>query len=239
MFELRDQFILKNRDRLQSYYTKVSDKRRGVMGFGYRSPQETFKAVLEDGKDFYLPLCLLQLFWDFDDPDTREFVLSSLSELYNFEEDLPIEDTVMAYVHAYCLCKLDADDDSYRILTALGQQCFPPALVSMGDACIAHHRIKDTIAHYVHAIDHGHLSVFTRLRKIVRKDAHFPRTFFIRIIGFGHFMKSVLGIAKRGVVGEHLLYLDFYGLRHHMENYWAHPKAERKKLRKTAQATIS
>ncbi len=239
MFELRDQFIKDNRNKLQVYYAKVSDKERAVMGFGYRSPQETIKAVLDNGDNSQLPLCLLHLFMDFEEPETREFVLNAFQALYDFEYNSLIKDPVTAYVHAYCLSVVNADEQSYAILKALGQQCFPPALVTMGDACIAHHRIKDAVSYYVHAIDHGYINVFNRLRKIVRKDSSFPRTFLVRIVGVGHFFRKIVGITRQGFYGEHVLYLDFYGLRHHLNSYWAHSKSERKSLRKSAQGVIS
>ena len=43
----------------------MDDKNRPVAGFGIRTPNEALEEITEGSDDFYLPLCLLFIFWDF------------------------------------------------------------------------------------------------------------------------------------------------------------------------------
>ena len=223
----RNQFIEEHREILQSYSTKFDDKNRPVVGFGVCSPQEAFEAVLVNSDDFYLPLCLLYIFWDFPDEKNRTFILQSLESLYWIEDNGKITDTFVAYVYSFCLCQMDEANKSFDVLKILADQCFPPALVSMGDGCIANQDIPGALGWYEHAFDHDYIAVVGRYKKLVYKDAHplksFPGRLRAIVVSVVLFMK----ISSKGLKGEHALYLDFYGIRHHLKKYWETPKSKR------------
>lgn len=227
MKSLRRQFIEDNRDKFQSYLGKVSDKRRPVSGLGVLTPSESLEAILEDMDDSYLPLSFVYLFWEFDNLADRTFVLHSLKTLSEFNENGVIIDTTMAYVYAYSLWKNDASNQSHDVLQKLADQCFPPALATMGDACIANQNIEAGLSWYANAMDNGHMIITPRHNKIVMKDAPFLKNIPLRILLFFDIFYRAVKFMRKGMQGEHALYLDFYGIKHHLNKYWETPKVER------------
>lgn len=234
MSQTRRQFIEENRDSLQSYFAKMDDKTCPVYGFGICSPREAFKAILEDSDDFYLPVCLLYVFWDFPDEENRAFVLQSLDSLYYVGDNNIIEDTFLAYVYSYCLCQMDEGDKSFDVLQILANQCFPPALASMGDGCIAHQDIAGALDWYTHAFEHDYITVISRFKKLAYKSAPFTKTIPNRLKATLASVVISMKMLPKGVKGEHALYLDFYGIRHHLKKYWETPKSKRYQDLKTA-----
>lgn len=228
MKSLRRQFIEDNRDKFQSYLGKVSDKYRPVLGLGSLTPSESLKAILEDMDDSYLPLFFANLFWDFDSSENRTFVLDSLKSLSEFDDNGKIADPTIAYIYAYTLWKEGSDNQSHDVLQRLANEGFPPALATMGDGCIANQSIEDGLSWYAAAIDHGHMTISPRHNKIVMKDASFLKNIPLRLLLFLDKFYKTLKFVKKGIIGEHALYLDFYGIQHHLNKYWEIPKAERK-----------
>lgn len=227
MSQSRRQFIENNRDKLISYISKMDDKNRPVPGFGIYTPNEVLKAMTRNSDDFYLPLCLLFIFWDFTDEISRNYVLKSLKTLHSVDENGIIEDTFIAYAYSYCLCKMDKEEKSFGILQTLAEQCFPPALATMGDACIANRNIANAIGWYEHAYDHDYVTVIGRHKRLIYKSAPFIRNLPFRlmsnIISCAKFLKAI----RIGMKGEHALYLDFYGIGYHLKKYWKTPKSKR------------
>jgi len=223
----RRQFIENNRDKLQSYISKMDDKNRPVPGFGIRTPNEALEEITKNSDDFYLPLCLLFIFWDFTDKASRNYVLKSLETLHSVDDDGIIADTFIAYVYSYCLCKMDEDDNSLNILQTLAEQCFPPALATMGDACLANQNIANAIGWYEHAYDHDYITVIGRHKRLIYKTVPFvinlPFRLVSNIVSFAKFLK----VLRLGMKGEHALYLDFYGIGYHLRKYWNTPKSKR------------
>jgi len=236
MLQSRRQFIEDNRDILKSYSDKMGDKNRPVAGFGVLTPNEAFEEILKHSNGFYLPLCLLFIFWDFPDEKNRNYVLHSLEALYSVDDGI-ITDTFAAYAYSYCLCRMDAGDKSFDILQILANQCFPPALASMGDGCIANQNIPLALDYYEHAFDHDYVTVIGRYKKLIYKNAPFikniPNRLITNIISCAKFLK----IIRIGFKGEHALYLDFYGIGYHLKEYWKTPKSKRyHDLKKRAKA---
>jgi len=212
---------------LQSYISKMDDKNRPVFGFGIRTPKEALDEVTKNSDDFYLPLCLLFIFWDFTDKPDRNYVLKSLEALHSVDENGIITDSFMAYVYSYCLWKMDEDDKSYDILQTLADQCFPPALATMGDACIVNQNIANSLDWYVHAIDHGYLTIIGRYKKLIYKNTPLIKKIPGRIIANLVLIVLYLKTIRIGMKGEHALYLDFYGTGYHLKKYWKIPKSKR------------
>lgn len=227
MLNTRRQFIIDNRKVLETYHSRVSEKFRVVTGFGGNTPRDCFQIILSDGDDYYLAACLLHIFWDFDNIADRNFVLKSLENLYKFDESGNISDPEMAYVYAYCLQHTDASVESMGILTKLADQCFSPALATIGDSCVTHLEIKTALSYYAHAKTHGYMSVTFRRNKIAFKDLSLLKQIPIRLILIFVPVFRARKIIKKGIVGSHMLYLDFYGIKHHLNKYWKIPKFER------------
>jgi len=227
MSQSRRQFIEHNRDKLQSYISKMEDKNRPVAGFGIQTPKEALDEITKKSDDFYLPLCLLFIFWDFPDEPNRNYVLKSLETLYRVDENGIISDTFIAYVYSYCLCKIDEDKKSYDILQILAGQCFPPALATMGDACIANQNIANAIGWYEHAYDHDYVTVIGRHKRLIYKTVPFMKNLPFRLISNIISCAKFFKVIRIGMKGEHALYLDFYGIGYHLKEYWKTPKSKR------------
>lgn len=227
MSKLRRHFIDDNRETLQLYYGKADSKIRPVYGFGANSPKESFEAILTKADDFYLPVCFLHIFWDYTNPESREFVLQSLESLYQIDDEGRVTDPKIAYVYAYCLLQTDKDDESFDILKILSDECFPPALVTMGDGAVANQEITNALNWYQHAIDHGYLPIIGRRNKLIFKDSSFLRSLPRRLMMTLHAFVNYLKFVKVGMKGENVLYLDFYSIGYHLKNYWKTPRAKR------------
>jgi len=223
----RNQFIQDNQEILQTYSAKMTDKFSHVLGFGCNSPLRSFKAVLKDGDEFKLPLCFLYLLWDFPDQKTQNFVLDSLESLYEINDKGKVTDPVMAYVYAYCLCLNDEDDKSYDILRILGSECFPPALASIGDGAVAHSEIALALDWYKHAIDHGHLAMKGIYNKLICENLSFPKNLPFGLYAFFNRFPNAIKLVNRKGGIEKSLYLDFYKIGHHLNEYWNKPKVDR------------
>ena len=230
MSNLRRQFIEDNRNAFEAYLEKVSDKRRPVQGLGVLSARESLKAALEGKKAFYLPLAFIHLFFEFETPEDREFVLTSLKNISEIKDGDKIADPTIAYVYAYCLCRAGDEEAHYVQLERLSEQCFMPALATMGDACIANHAIEEGLSWYAHAMDHGYMMVTPRHNKLVFKDANFLKNLPLRVLSKFDVIYRALEFLKRGIKGEHALYLDFYGIKRYLNEYWEIPKDERIKM---------
>ena len=122
---------------------------------------------------------------------------------------------------------MDEEDKSYDILQTLADQCFPPALATMGDACIANQGIANALSWYGHAIDHNYVAIIGRYKRLLYKSAPFikniPRRLIANIVSVVLFLKVI----RIGMKGEHALYLDFYGIGYHLNKYWQIPKSKR------------
>jgi len=223
----RNQFIEENRDVLQSYLSKVTDEVNHVIGFGCRTPLESFKAILEDGDNSRLPLCFLYVLWDFKDPESQKFVLDSLESLYWIDDNGKIMDPVIAYVYAYCLFLNEKDNQSNDVLKILEGECFPPALATMGDGCVAHSEIAAALDWYKHAVDHGHLMSKGIYNKLILKNLPFPKNLPFLIYAYFIGIPNGIKIVSGKVNIENSLYLDFYGLSYYLNEYWNTPKANR------------
>ena len=231
MVSRRRDFVDENRDILVAYRDKMNDDYNPIRGFGCTSPRLTFDAVLNEKNYFFLPLCFCFIFWDLEDSHDREFVLKSLAGLYKTADDGDIVDPVMAYVYAYCLCQSDKDDDSYNIVEKLANQCFPPAIATMGDGLVANKNVEYATQHYRHARFHKYEIINGRYFHLELKDAPFYKQILIRVRWILVLFKLPL-IIFRGLKGEHALYLDFYKISYHLDEYWKIPKPERIKMRK-------
>ena len=234
MSDTRCKFIESNRGALEIYRGKMSDKCQFVSGFGAVTAQESFEIILTGGNDYYLALCLLHIFWEFDNIDDRTFVLQSLKKLSVLDEEGNMSDPELAYVYAYCLHRADGADKSMELLNKLADQCFAPALATIGDSWIAHTEVDNAISYYSHAHDHGYMSVTFRLNKLALKALPWFKQIPIRMLLIFTPISRARAIAKKGIVGTHLLYLDFYGIKHHLKKYWNIPNGERIRMRSSA-----
>lgn len=247
MSETRHEFIENNRERLEAYMADASEDYEIECGFGYQSPKSAFNAILEDCDDFYLPLCFIYLFRRFQDLDNFDFyhdvdcsfILTSLESLYEIDDNGDVKDPFLAYVYAFCLCRLDKENESYDITLKLSNQCFMPAIVTMGDGCVAHQHIPYALQYYEHAIFHGYSLINGRHRYLLFKNKILPVKLFNSI---WYSLKSLSPLVKnlrKGLKGEHAFYLDFYAIRHYLQKYAEIPKGERIKLFKSHKEPIS
>lgn len=227
MHTSRQQFMEDNQDALNAYYLKADTKCQPVFGFGANSPKEALKAVLEDADEFYLPVCFLYIFWENADVESRDFVLQSLENLYWVDDKGQVTDPTMAYVYSYCLLQTDKETESFDVLKILSDQCFPPALVSMGDGSIANKNIADALDWYQHAMDHGYLTVIGRRNTLIFRNLSFPKNILFKPSTSHHFIRKMFNFLKFEMKGENILYLDFYNISHHLGEYWKTPKEQR------------
>lgn len=221
MVSRRRNFVDENRDVLEAYRDKMSDDYRTVLGFGCVSPQSSFDAVLKEKDYSFLPLCFLQILWELDWDENVDFIQNSLKSLHRVNPEGNFDDPIMAYIYAYCLYqfdKIDENQESFEIITKLAEQCFPPALVTSGDGCIAHKQIKWAIRYYRHARKHGCIIISGRIFYLSLRNATILKKALVLTQWILLAIPYTLIVGLKGIVGEHALYLDFYGMRHHLKN---------------------
>lgn len=231
MPSLRRQFIEDNRNVFETYLEKASDERRPVLGLGVLTATQSLKAILVDMDDSYLPLTFIHLFYEFESPKDREFVLTGLKSLSEVNDGDKLADPTIVYIYAYCLLHHGDKEKHYGLLERLSEQCFMPALVTTGDACIANHSIKEGLLLYKHAMDHGYTVKTSHYNKLISKDASFFKNIPFLFHSKFDLICRRLEFLHQGFRGEHALYLDFYGIKQYLNEYWDIPKVERiKKL---------
>jgi len=232
LFENRQIFIENNRDVLLRYLQRAGDKDRFVSGFGFESPKDTLSKILNDGDAAVLPFGLLHIFWDHKGTSDREFILRSLEWFFKYNSEGDIADPDVAYVYAYCLHQTDCVDESADIINRLVSQCYPPALVTIGDAYLAFKQARQALDSYSHAIDHGNFRVFGRRNKIIARNLPIFKSCLFRVfwlfVAIANIFRAIKNMRKMEVTG----YLDFYGVKKYLDTFWALPKAKRIELLK-------
>ena len=232
MFENRHKFIEANRDVLLRYLQRAGEKDRFASGFGFDSPKETLSQILNDGDAAVLPYGLLHIYFDHENPSDRDFVLKSLEWLFQFNSEDEILDLDIAYLFAYCLQRADFGDESMDIIERLGGQCYPPALVTIGDAHLAFKQVRQAVDSYSHAIDHGHFRVLGRRNKIIARNLPIFRSCLFRVYWMFLALEAMFSFIKNGNKMEVIGYLDFYGVKKNLDDFWAFPRDKRIELLK-------